>query len=303
MNLRAGVVRVAGGVVGLGPAVTLARRVTPRRLRVLAYHDVSDPQAFLRQLRDLRRDYCLVTGDQVAEAVRGVAVLPELALWVTFDDGHPGAFDCAEMLAQEGVSACMFVCPGLLDTDEPFWWQARDEALLLGLIAAGEEERFSRRRLKAVSDEQRRDDLAELVNRVTHQGGEPLHRRQAGQSELERWVATGHEIGNHTWDHPCLPRCRLADQRSQVVQAHRALVIRGFAPRFFAYPNGDWATDAEAAAIDCGYVASFLFDHRLTALDRPAQRLSRLRLDAGASVLRARSIASGAHSTVLGALR
>ncbi|WP_166486442.1 polysaccharide deacetylase family protein [Blastococcus saxobsidens] len=269
----------------------------------MAYHGVSDPRALVDQIAALRRRYQLVTGDDIARAVATGEKLPPASLWLTFDDGHPDAFAVADLLAEEGVSACMFVCPGTLDTRVPFWWQVVDHAGGAGVIAPGEQTQFSRARLKMLPDPERRAEVAVLEERLRDRLGQPLTVEQATQHDLRRWCEAGHEIGNHTWDHPCLPRCTDPEQRRQLVQAHETLVSWGIAPRFFAYPNGDLGEEAERTAQELGYVASFLFDHRLTRLDESSHRLSRLRLDASASVGRARSIASGAHSAAFGILR
>lgn len=120
---------------------------------------------------------------------------------------------------------------------------------------------------------------------------------------MRRWLDLGHEIGNHTWDHPCLDRCTSSEQEEQLRKAHDWLVAAGVKPRFMAYPNGDWTETSAEVARQLGYVGSLLFDHRLARMRSDPHRISRLRIDAGAESSRVESIVSGAHSFVFAPLR
>ena len=93
--------------------------------------------------------------------------------------------------------------------------------------------------------------------------------------------------------------CTADEQRRQIVEADRWLERIGAFERgrLFAYPNGDWTPDSEQVLAELGYDLALLFDHRLAdvAGTNPL-RISRVRLDTGASVERARAILSGGHS-------
>jgi peptidoglycan/xylan/chitin deacetylase (PgdA/CDA1 family) len=105
------------------------------------------------------------------------------------------------------------------------------------------------------------------------------------------------DIGNHTWDHPCLDRCDPTTQVDQIDRAtewldHNDLWDR----RVFAYPNGDRTDVAERHLADQRYSLVALFDHHLTTRRSGPLRVSRLRLDAAAGATRTASVTSGAHS-------
>ena len=42
--------------------------------------------------------------------------------------------------------------------------------------------------------------------------------------QLRAWVAAGYELGDHTWDHPCLDRADEREQHRQIMDAHTWLL-------------------------------------------------------------------------------
>jgi peptidoglycan/xylan/chitin deacetylase (PgdA/CDA1 family) len=113
--------------------------------------------------------------------------------------------------------------------------------------------------------------------------------------ELLTWVAAGHSLGNHTWDHPLLDRCEPDEQRRQVAQAHEWITGK-FDPDhlLFAYPNGNRTALSERVLRELGYRGAVLFDHRLSNLSEPL-RISRLRSNADGNLARFRATLSGVH--------
>ena len=287
--------RIPANLLVSRPARVAGRLLTRGRLRVLAFHGVPDRGKFERLLDAILGEFTPVDGSQVARALRGdSADLPEYPAWFTFDDGEPSVFAVGEMLAGRGVQATSFVCPGVLGTNKLLWFQTLAEAQHRGLIALDEQARFSARRLKVLSDELLRRETSVLNDRLDDDGF--VAPAQADTAMLKRWVDLGHEIGNHTWDHPCLDHCSLDEQAEQVRRAHEWLVDEGFQARFFAYPNGNWTAASADAARKLGYEASLLFDHRLVSSKASTDRVSRLRINTDASEKRGLGILSGAHS-------
>lgn len=268
-------------------------------LRILAFHDVPDGDAFAAQLDLIGRRHVFVSGAQVARA-RSNGSLPKNAVWVTFDDGDASVFrTAAPILADRSIPATAYVCPGLLDPPTPPWWEQIEAAGRRGTGAevAGRHLRGSDlvRAAKTVPDAERRrilDGLRPIP--------EPLE-RPASAEELDAWVAAGFQVGNHTWDHPCLDRCTAEEQTEQIVRAHDWLTDRfGASPTTFAYPNGDCTDHALGVLRDLGYETVLRFDHRIARTDPRTPELSRLRIDAGIGARRTRAIVSGAHSDVMG---
>ena len=107
---------LAVSVLGTRPVSAAVERVLRGRLRVVAYHGVDDPEAFRRQLDLVVSRYESVCGADVVAAMNGGPPLPERAVWITFDDGHSSVVEHAlPLLRERGMSATLFVCPGLVD--------------------------------------------------------------------------------------------------------------------------------------------------------------------------------------------
>jgi peptidoglycan/xylan/chitin deacetylase (PgdA/CDA1 family) len=268
---------VTDRVMALAPVRAAALAATGGRLRVLGYHGITRPEVLDRQLGLLRRHYHPIALADVVAALDG-APLPRRAVWVTFDDGDPSVVDVAlPLLRRHEVRATMFVCPSVIDSDDPLWWQALDDEREIA-------------RLKRASDAERRAAVATTTRRVP----------QLTTEQLREFARDG-DIGNHTWSHPMLDRCDDDEQRRQVRAAHEWLASTlGTAPIAFAYPNGNVAAAAGAELAALGYRVALLHDHRLASLDTP---LAMSRLRAGDHVTDARfgAIVAGLHPLVHGA--
>jgi peptidoglycan/xylan/chitin deacetylase (PgdA/CDA1 family) len=275
------------------------------RLRIVAYHDVPEPEAFRRHARYLAERYHVISAAEAARALTGGRRLPPRSVWLTFDDGHPAVFAAAQpILAEFRLTATAYVCPGVVDTHEPYWWEivrsaTRNQltAEIAGRAVAADELESA---LKRCPDRVRRSVVATLRQREEARSGVPLRRPQATREQLRSWQAAGHELGNHTWDHPCLDRCSDADQRRQVASAHEWLAGEVSGPvTSFAYPNGNWAGAAEEELVRLGYHTAAGFDHRLAAPSSHPLRASRLRLDADAGPPRLRAVVAGTHPATM----
>lgn len=294
--------RVLGGRLVAGAFSTATRR----RLRVLAYHDVHQLEPFAAQMAWLSARYRPVTVAEVAAAVAGGSRLPDRAVWVTFDDGDPAIIELAQpVLDRYGIAATLFVCPALIDTDEPFWWDVAAEAFALEPDGPPPEQTARAvADLKRVPDAARREAVERARARVTAARGQSPTRRQLRSDDLDGWVAAGHSVGNHTWDHPCLDMCSEAEQRRQVLEADTWLSRFGIeGPKAFAYPNGNWVGHVEEVLGSLGYGVGVVFDHRLARIDGPSLAMSRLRISAGAPIARFRAIVSGSHSAAFSVVR
>jgi peptidoglycan/xylan/chitin deacetylase (PgdA/CDA1 family) len=273
---------------------------TKRRLRVLAYHSIDEPDAFARQVTHLRHQYEPVSARAVIAAMHGTTTLPDRAVWVTFDDGFPSVVEHGlPALSDAGVPATMFVCPGLIDAGSPNWWDVVDTATTHGLGSSITNLPTSAApvtHLKTLPDLERRRIVDALAGELAERGIS-VPQRQLTIGELTRWEAAGNDLGNHSWDHPCLDRCEPAEQRRQVTDADAWLRRRRpDGPRIFAYPNGNATPTVEAVLGELGYDLALLFDHRLASTTGHPYRVSRLRVSSSASDARFAAILSGAHS-------
>jgi peptidoglycan/xylan/chitin deacetylase (PgdA/CDA1 family) len=279
---------------------TATTRATRRRLRVLAYHGVDEPVGFARQMRHVCDHYEPVSAREVVAAVRGPATLPDRAVWVTFDDGLPSVVEHGlSTLRDAGVPATMFVCPGLIDAGSPHWWDIVDTAATHGLDIPSTDLPANAPPvtcLKTLPDLERRRIVDALARELAARGI-LVPQRQLTLTELASWEAAGNDLGNHSWDHPCLDRCEPSEQRCQVADADAWLRERGpDGLRIFAYPNGNATQTVEETLRELGYDLALLFDHRLASTSDHRYRVSRLRVSTTASDARFAAILSGAHS-------
>ncbi len=273
------------------------RRATRGRPRVLAMHGVADPAAFDRQVTELLEWFRPVTADQVAAWYHHGSGLPDRAVWFTFDDGARSTIvEGATVLARHGVSATAFICPAFIEGALRPWWDVVADAVTAGEVVevAGEphHDLTAVTALKHVPDQHRREVVGSLAARF-HEPGDDV----VTVEDLRRWRDLGGDLGNHTWDHPCLDRCTVEEQSHQIDRAAAWLDEQQlWDRRRFAYPNGDRTDVAEAHLRSNRYELVALFDHALADRRRGPMRLSRLRIDAAAGTVRTAAVTSAWHS-------
>ena len=102
---------VVSVAVWAATAATLSRG----RLRILAYHDVSDASRFAAQLDLLADGYRTVTGPVVANWLEGRGSLPDRPVWITFDDGDPTVLDVAAPMLAERDTTDRYLAAYLVD--------------------------------------------------------------------------------------------------------------------------------------------------------------------------------------------
>jgi peptidoglycan/xylan/chitin deacetylase (PgdA/CDA1 family) len=118
--------------------------------------------------------------------------------------------------------------------------------------------------------------------------------------ELGELDSAGVSVENHSWSHPCLSTCGEDKIEDEIGRAGRLLEDRlGRSPVAFAYPDGDRDERVSGTVRRSGHRLAFLFDHRMSALRPPDPfHVSRLRLDAHASIDRLQIILSGLHPSI-----
>ena len=280
------------------PGAAVVARATGQRVRILAYHGVDDTVAFARQMTIVRDHFSPIGAAAAIAAFNHGSPLPDRPVWLTFDDGLPSVVEQGlPVLRELGLIATLFVCPGLIESGEPNWWDVVDTAREHGLTLPAEVPRAGSATafLKTMPDPQRRRVVSMLAIALRERGL-PVRTRQLNVHDLAAWTDAGNDLGNHSWDHACLDRCDADEQRRQVMAADAWLRrVRPNAPRVFAYPNGNSTTVVEQVLSESGYELALRFDHRLASLDQHRYRISRLRVSSAASEARFAAILSGAH--------
>ena len=289
------------GLLVRTPAQPVFAHRASRSLAVLAYHEVSAPDRFERQLDHLQRVANLVTIDQVVAAIEQRDELPERAVLLTFDDGHRDVYEVVlPILRARGLPAVAFVVAGLIGTKNPHWWtEVKDLAAAGGVVTGFEAVAPADlvRWMKRLPNADRMQAIDELRGSAGRRS-KPVPQLRA--EELRTMESARIAIGNHSLTHPCLSTCTDEQIVHEVRRSHDLLTqMLGHEPIAFAYPDGDHDPRVIRAVGDAGYRVAFRFDHRLdTLLPQVPLGISRLRMDAHATYDRFRIIVSGLHPAI-----
>lgn len=302
MNNTARVLADAG--LSRSPAQPVFHWRAARRLAVLAYHGIEDPDRFEQHMEHVRRRMHPVSLETVVRSTRDGSGLPPRACLVTFDDGHRSVLESAlPILTARGLPAAIFVVAGVIGTDQPLWWDevkdlARAGGTVTGLGELGPDDLV--RALKPLPDDRRLEALEQL------RGTAPRSARRVWQldrADLRLLESSGVAVGNHSMTHPCLSRCSDSKIEDEVQGAYDVLTSAlGHEPEAFAYPDGDRDPRVQAAVSAAGHEVAFLFDHRMNPAPPDPLNVSRLRVNSDTSLDRFRTIVSGLHPAVHRAL-
>ena len=229
---------------------TVSRWATRRRLRIFAYHGVSDqapgdqnfdgffvsPAVFEAHLRTLRHHY----------NVRPLSALlqepwPDRAAAITFDDGYAdNAEIAAPLLAKYDLPATFFVTTGFIDgTHFPWWARVRQHF------------QTDRARILAVEAELRHLSAADREGRMTEfePGRADGVWRFMSWDQLRQLQAAGHEIGAHTVSHISLGHESPATVEQEIAASlHRLQEEIGAVSPVYSYPYGEAANYTPALA-------------------------------------------------------
>ena len=278
---------------------------------VLCYHRVislpSDPQLlavspehFAQHLEVLRTTAAPVSLNAVLTRDRPGA---RATVALSFDDGYVDNLAVAKpLLEQHDVPATVFVCTGNLGTEQEFWWDDLERALLgdhslpatFGLEVAGDVVRHDLRGEDGVADgwnvlepvdpSPRYVLYRDLASRLRPL---PPDQRDAAIAAVRAWagigaagrdshrslredevtdLATGGliEIGAHTVRHPVLARLSSADQQQELRSSREYLrELTASSVESFAYPFGG-VDDFSATTI--GLLKDEGFTHAYTTI-------------------------------------
>lgn len=269
-----------------------------RRLRILAYHEVDSPELFHRQMSWLTSQFDPVPLHRCLDH-ESRARLPERPIVVTFDDGDPSIVETALPYLEEfGVKATAFICPGVVDTTDAYWWQVVDAAIDSGVDFESLIDGPAIARLKSVPDLDRLRLVDQIAKKMEATTGQKARKRQITSEQLRVWVDAGHQLGNHTWDHPILDMCTDDEQRRQIMLAHGWLVDFAGECDVFAYPNGTTSDHVPVVLTELGYRMALLFDHRISSESDPRFQVSRIRVNGHDPLEVFRAKVSGVHPFV-----
>jgi peptidoglycan/xylan/chitin deacetylase (PgdA/CDA1 family) len=241
---------------------------------------------FEGHLRLITRWFKPIPMAEMGWAVAGKKALPEKAVALTFDDGYRDNYEVAyPLLKRYGVPASFFVCPGLIDSHQGFWWDEiyaliekttatelnigkilqasglpshrKDGALSLVTrqqkISAGES-------LVAQGKRMSPQTLTIFLGRLNEALGVPLDSNVRQQTlmnwnEIREMHRDGMEIGSHTMTHPMLTQVSESTMRTELSEARARLSeVLGTAPVGFVYPSGAFSATARNIVREAGHI-------------------------------------------------
>ena len=181
----------------------------------------------------------------------------------TFDDGWVDNYKVAFPIArQHCVPVTIFICPGLMDQESPFWPER-----VVGLMKATRPSVTSMEieaeieRLKFCTDEERAQQIERLLQEVRTRA---IPIEASGVDSTFSWAAAGEmadagiDFGSHTQTHQILTKI-LADRALREIRESK----NGLESKFnkscetFAYPNGTWSAETRCLLAEEGFSLAF----------------------------------------------
>ncbi len=254
--LRASALRSLPLAVGYWSGIAGAHLRSNGYPRILSFHGTPRRLArqLERQLRYLRRQFEIVSLDELVSALARGGPVPERLVALTFDDGLRSNVTVAyPILRRLGIRATFFVCPGLIDRDA-WLWNMEARLRLKSLQPAA---------LSRLAHELGAPDAIEAF--VEWMKRQPLAARTAAEARLRRAsaayrpseadreqcdVASWNELlgldprtitlGSHTLTHPILVCSTPGEIEIEIAGSRAAIEARTQrVADLFAYPNGD----------------------------------------------------------------
>jgi poly-beta-1,6-N-acetyl-D-glucosamine N-deacetylase len=235
----------------------MVRELLQRRMvTILVYHRPRR-QTLLSHVKILKQHYNLVSLEAFVAACEsgGTKSLPRKSLVITFDDGYRTNYELGDVFRKASVRPTIFLCSGIIDTAESFWFDTVSDA----------------ESLKRIPDEERLRRLA------TERSGSIIAGRVALSKEEILELRSLVELQSHTVSHPILTRCstekagrEISDSKSQLEQKYG---LRVYA---LAYPNGDYSDREMEIARKAGYKCALTVDFGFNTDKTNLFRLRRL---------------------------
>lgn len=286
-----------------------------RGLLVLTYHKVSDEpelldplkvsvSCFEKQIKYLKNNYTLISGDQLADCILINKPLPENSCLITFDDGWGDNYTNAlPILKKNNVPAIIFIATDFIGTKQTFWYERIQN--LLGNLPINIPDNFHENILQQfpgyISDKiisiskspEKRHRLAIInelieelkkytqlqIEELIYDLSEILHVSITKETvptmltweQVSAMSKSNITIGSHTKSHVILTQTNYDHAMSELVDSKDIIEKKiGNTVYYFCYPNGNYSTLIVKYVQKAGYVAAFTCLNGLnTSLERP----------------------------------
>lgn len=261
------------------------------RLRVLAYHDITDISNFRMQMEYLKKNYSIVTLNQLRGNIEKNIKLPAYPLLITFDDGDISVFQKGlPVLNALNIPAILFIVTDKINSSQNFWWnvvrnQERDK---------GKSEAEIMHKLNYLKS------IPNKIRMKILEGYAYEEKSQLTVQELQELQARGISICNHSHSHPMFNRCTPKEILEELENVKTRFSDWGIGEYdIFAYPNGNYDLNAEKLLIENGIKLAFLFDHKVNQEKLHPLRISRIRVDSDTKLKEFKVKVAGLHSVLL----
>lgn len=260
------------------------------RLRVLAYHDIVDPENFEAQLIWLKTRFNIIDIPTLKGHLFQQKKLPSNPLLITLDDGDKTVYTHGLPIFKKlGIPSCLFIITDLINTSKDFWWNT---------IRKNEQEKGLSQpeiiklinRSKSVANDERVRILQEYPS---------TYKEQLTINEVKELHKNKVYIGNHSHTHPMfdkLEQYELKEELEQVQTFFQTNSVGDYS--VFAYPNGNLNEKTEQLLIKNQIHIAFLFDHQVNQKKINPLRISRIAVDSDNPLPEFKTKVSGLHPMI-----
>lgn len=177
----------------------------------------------------------------------------------TFDDGwRDNHSNALPILRKYAIPATVFVCPGLVGENLPFWPERMVSLLrrnpakprTLEIEAAIE-------RWKHQPEADRNQFLEQLEQQAGRAGSNENADQLCDWRETKELAQAGIRLGSHTQNHELLTMIPLVKAESELRQSKAAIEQAVGSCTVFAYPNGDWSPETRQLVAEAGFDRAF----------------------------------------------
>lgn len=265
----------------------LVRLMLNGKMRVLAYHKVSNIKKFESQIIYLKRHFNIISLRDLDKIINEGDNFLKNSLLITFDDGDLSNYlNAYPVLKRHNIPATFFVITNLIDSEEPFWWDEME------YLVDGKDGNKMVWESKKWKNEQRINYINQLRKKSIKS---KLKTLQITKEQLKEMYISGFVIGNHSHSHPMFNKSSQDELNYEMSESIQFLKHNNLDPYYFAYPNGNWDNNSEEILKKYNIKLAFLFDHKLSDLSNPL-RISRIRVDSYLDLPEFKSKVSGLHS-------
>ena len=203
----------------------------------------------------------------LAQATPG-SIASRLRVVVTFDDGWRDNYTTAfPIIRAARLPVTIFVCPALLQQDQPFWPERAIRLLKTSAKKDARPDQFSDEieRLKACTTDER-DRFFREIDSANNGQSFDLARNTVDQTmswtEILEMNQSGVRFGSHTDTHQILTTISPDAARSELQLSKVALeATLGNACQEFAYPNGNWSAVTRRLVQEAGFARALSTEH------------------------------------------